>query len=295
MNSWYPPSKPRPVSGGIAARSSRGAIAQTWWSGRFIEVLESIGLGARLQRGRSYARKGQVIDLDLDAGRVSATVQGSRVRPYRVRISLTAYGKSEWALAEHALATQASYTAALLAGRMPADIEEVFASVGLSLFPANAAELSLDCSCPDPAVPCKHLAAVCYLLAESFDDDPFRILAWRGREREDLLANLRALRTAGGPAADATETGSPAPPLSECLEGYFRAGGRIDAERPPETAVDALLSQAPALPLAARGTDIVEALRPLYRELGCLVATGADVSTPAHGSAGSGTTGTGSR
>jgi uncharacterized Zn finger protein len=268
MSSWYPPSRPRAVEGGIAARSSRGAIAKTWWSERFIEVLEAIGLGGRLQRGRSYARKGQVIDLDLDAGRVSATVQGSRVRPYRVRISLTAYGKSEWAAVERALAEQASYTASLLAGRMPEDIEQVFAAVGLSLFPASAAELSLDCSCPDGQVPCKHLAAVCYLLAESFDADPFRILAWRGREREDLLANLRALRSAGGPAADAAEAGSGAAPLSECLQGYFRLGGRIDAERAPETAVDALLSQVPELPLEVRGARVTELLRPLYRKMG---------------------------
>ena len=66
---------------------------------------------------------------------------------------------------------------------MPDDIEDVFAGVGLSLFPASAGELSLDCSCPDWEVPCKHLAATFYLLAESFDDDPFRILAWRGRPR----------------------------------------------------------------------------------------------------------------
>src|SRR5262245_12260028 len=85
--SWYPPqSRPRAVDGGLKARSARGAIAQTWWSERFIEVLEEIGLGSRLQRGRNYARRGQVISLDIDAGLVSARVQGSRAKPYRVRI-----------------------------------------------------------------------------------------------------------------------------------------------------------------------------------------------------------------
>lgn len=83
-STWYPPpSRPRPVEGGIKARSTRGAIAQTWWSERFIAVLEDIGLGNRLQRGRSYARKGQVISLQVDAGLVTALVQGSRARPYR--------------------------------------------------------------------------------------------------------------------------------------------------------------------------------------------------------------------
>ena len=206
MSRWFPPpSRPRAVEGGLKARSARGAIAQTWWSERFIEVLEDIGMGNRLQRGRSYARKGQVMSLDVAAGSVTALVQGSRARPYRVRIGIAAFGKSEWAQAESALAGNAWYTAKLLAGEMPDDIEDVFGGLGLPLFPATAREFSLDCSCPDFAVPCKHVAATFYLLAESFDDDPFAILAWRGRERDDLLANLQAARFAGPPAADRVE------------------------------------------------------------------------------------------
>src|SRR5215469_8110145 len=154
VSSWYPPqSKPRPVDGGLRARSARGAIGQTWWSERFIEVLEEIGLGSRLQRGRNYARRGQVISLDIDAGLVSARVQGSRARPYRVRIGITAFGKAEWARLEQALAASAWYTGRLLAGEMPEDIEDVFAHAGLALFPVTSRDLSLDCSCPDWEVP----------------------------------------------------------------------------------------------------------------------------------------------
>ena len=137
MSNWFPPpSRPRPVDGGLKARSTRGAIAQTWWSQRFIEVLEGIGMGSRLQRGRSYARKGQVISMDVAPGLVTAQVQGSRVRPYRVRIGIGAFGKGEWAQVEGALAENAWYAAALLSGEMPDDIEDVFAGLGLSLFPA---------------------------------------------------------------------------------------------------------------------------------------------------------------
>lgn len=96
MSNWFPPpSQPRPVDG-IKARSKRGAIAQTWWSERFIEVLESLGVGSRLQRGRVYARKGQVIDLTVDAGSATARVQGSRTRPYRVRVGLPTFDKAAW-------------------------------------------------------------------------------------------------------------------------------------------------------------------------------------------------------
>jgi uncharacterized Zn finger protein len=260
VSSWFPPpSRPRPVEGGLKARSARGQIAQTWWSRRFITVLEEIGLGGRMQRGRTYARKGQVISLDIAAGTVTAQVQGSRVRPYRVRVGITAYGKPEWARLERALAASAWYSAKLLSGEMPEDIEEVFAGEGLSLFPAEADDLSMDCSCPDWEVPCKHIAAVFYLLAESFDDDPFRILAWRGRDREDLLANLQAARTAGAPAADLA--GSSGTPLAECLDSYFAMRGDLVL---PGSNSESMLSQLPETAVTVRGLPLADLLEPAY-------------------------------
>ncbi len=261
-----PPSKPRAVDGGLKARSRRGAIAQTWWSERFIGVLEDIGMGSRLQRGRSYARKGQVVSLDVDAGMVSAQVQGSRARPYRVRIGLAAFGKADWAKLERELAGNAWYLAKLLAGEMPEDIEDAFGGLGLPLFPTNASELTLDCSCPDWEVPCKHLAAVFYLLAESFDADPFTILAWRGREREDLLANLHAARSDGPPAADVAERAGP--PLSDCLDSYFALQGDLPTTGLQVTASDALLDQLPPVEVAVRGLALTELLRPAYVAFG---------------------------
>jgi uncharacterized Zn finger protein len=269
VNNWFgPPSRPRAVEGGLKARSTRGAIAQSWWSERFIDVLEGIGLGNRLQRGRSYARAGQVISMEVGPGSVTARVQGSRAQPYRVRIGITAFGKSQWAQAEHALAGNAWYTAMLLSGEMPEDIEDVFAGLGLSLFPGAADELSLDCSCPDTAVPCKHLAATFYLLAESFDDDPFAILAWRGRERADLLANLQAARCAGPPAADRGER--PGRPLADCLGSYFAPQAQTRAPAPPVTSPTALLDQLPPVTLTVASRPLTELLRPAYLALGAL-------------------------
>ncbi len=263
MNSWYPPpSRPRPVEDGLKARTARGPIAQTWWSRRFVTVLEDIGLGSRLQRGRSYARKGQVISLDVDAGAVTARVQGSRARPYRVRIGITAFGKPEWAKLERALAASAWYSAKLLAGEMPEDIEEVFAAQGLPLFPAAAQELSMDCSCPDWEVPCKHIAAAFYLLAEAFDDDPFTILAWRGRDRDDLLANLQAARSDGPPAADAA--GRAGTPLSECLASYFAVQGEIAPLTRQATVSGTVLGQLPQVSVSIRGQALAALLEPAY-------------------------------
>jgi uncharacterized Zn finger protein len=189
-----PPSKPRPVADGIRARSRRGAIGSTWWSQRFIAVLESFGMGPRLTRGRSYARRGQVVTLDVAAGQVTALVQGSRARPYRVLIGVEELSEADWRRAENELAGRAIFLAKLLAGEMPAEVEEAFAACSLSLFPARASDLDTACSCPDWANPCKHVAAVYYLLAEAFDDDPFLIFTWRGRAKDELLEGLRGRR-----------------------------------------------------------------------------------------------------
>jgi uncharacterized Zn finger protein len=263
VSSWFPPpSRPRPVENGLKARTARGPIAQTWWSRRFTTVLEDIGLGGRMQRGRTYARKGQVISLDVAAGTVTALVQGSRVRPYRVRVGIAAFGKPEWARLERALAASAWYCAKLLSGEMPDDIEEVFAAEGLPLFPASSGELAMDCSCPDWEVPCKHIAAVFYLLAESFDDDPFRILAWRGRGRDDLLANLEAARGDGPPAADIA--GRSGTPLTDCLDSYFAMAGGIEPPAPPATASGSLLGQLPEIAVTVRASRLADLLEPAY-------------------------------
>lgn len=260
MNDWYPPSRPR-AADGLKARSARGAIAQTWWSQRFIEVLEGMGMGSRMQRGKNYARRGQVISLEIGPGLVTAEVQGSRVRPYRVRIGIAAFGKGEWLQIEAVLAESALYTAALLSGEMPADIENVFGALELPLFPATARDLSLDCSCPDFAVPCKHLAATFYLLAEAFDEDPFTILAWRGRDREDLLENLAAARSGGRPAADRASSG---PALTDCLDSFFVRQSTLPVPGPPVASSTALLDQLPEVTVSVRRRGLAEILRPAY-------------------------------
>ncbi|GIJ25549.1 hypothetical protein Vqi01_07110 [Micromonospora qiuiae] len=193
---------PRRVDGGLRARSARGAIGVSWWSRRFLEVLESFALGTRLTRGRSYARAGQVLQIDIAPGAVSALVQGSRAQPYRVRIALSPFPARLWSRIEKQLAAQAFFSARLLAGDLPAELEELFVAAGAPLFPATVTELEQHCSCPDFAVPCKHLAATFYLLAEAFDADPFALLHWRGRSRAELLDRLRELRGAGAPASD---------------------------------------------------------------------------------------------
>ncbi|MCI0694324.1 SWIM zinc finger family protein [candidate division KSB1 bacterium] len=232
----YPRSVPKAVKDGIKTKSRGGSIGKTWWSKRWIGVLESFHMGARLGRGRSYARHGQVMSIDVQEGLVTAKVQGSRPKPYQIKIALKPLSQKDWNKVTEAMAEQAVFVAKLLAGEMPQNIEDAFEAAKVPLFPKSSRELETDCSCPDWANPCKHIAAVYYLLAEQFDDDPFLIFKLRGKSKEQLINELREKR-AGADAfeeatgAEETELGVAfsTAPLEECLETFWEAGAELAA------------------------------------------------------------------
>jgi uncharacterized Zn finger protein len=297
----YSSSGPIAVEGGIKAKSKRGAIGEQWWSRRFIAVLESFGMTGRLQRGRNYARRGQVLEFSLVAGKVTARVQGSRPTPYKVSLAVQPLTAAQWKKVESRLAAQALFRARLLAGEMPAEIEQVFADAGTPLFPESSRDLTMDCNCPDWGFPCKHVAAVCYVLAEAFDDDPFAMLAWRGKSRADLLAALRGMgasRTPGGAAGSgaagsgaagrAPASGPSGPsamvspalavlsdvagrPLEESLADFWSPGlsqARLRASPPsPATPPDLLLRLSEPPPALVRGQQLRDLLPPAYAAL----------------------------
>ena len=205
---WYESTSPKEVKGGIRAQSKRGTFASNWWGKRWTQTLESFDIGARLSRGRSYARKGQVASLKIGKGRVSATVQGSQSSAYRIEIELKAFTGKQWQQIIDRLVEQPIFAAQLLGNEMPEDIEAVFAAAGLSLFPQKSRDLQTDCSCPDWSNPCKHIAAVFYLMAEAFDKDPFLLFRLRGVEREEFL---ELLKDSGAAQAAAAEEAEPEP------------------------------------------------------------------------------------
>lgn len=186
-------------------------FASQWWAKRWLAVLQSFGWESRLARGRSYARHGHVLSIEVSPGLVEAKVQGSRPRPYAVKIKVRAWRREEWRAAVAVLGQQAAFAAKLLAGEMPTDVEGALATAGLSLFP-DREDITTTCSCPDWANPCKHVAAVYYLLGQRFDEDPFLLFLLRGRSREELLSALRAERARHAAARPARE--NPLPPLA---------------------------------------------------------------------------------
>jgi uncharacterized Zn finger protein len=185
------------LDGPVRAVSKRGAIGREWWGVQWVEALERIGHGGRLDRGKRYARNGSVLRLEIGQGIAYAEVSGSYGNSYRTAIHVRVLDNEQWEKALRALSEQAIYAAKLLAGEMPGDVEAVFQDVGLSLFPLSRKDIQFECSCPDYGDPCKHCAAVYYLLAEQFDADPFILFHLRGRNRDSVLETLRVHRGAG--------------------------------------------------------------------------------------------------
>jgi uncharacterized Zn finger protein len=277
---FYPRSQPRQARGGIKAQSRRGGFGQSWWARRWIEVLESFDIGARLGRGRSYARGGQVLAIDIQKGLIKASVQGSQRKPYQIQIKVRTLTAKEWDKIVQALSRQALFAAQLLAGRMPENIEEVFLAAKLSLFPRKQADLATDCSCPDWSNPCKHIAAVYYLLGEEFDRDPFLIFKLRGMEREELLRRLgtepaptgrkgRKMAVTASTPKQETETMMPPEPLPLTPE-VFWSKTVADQDQTGEVSIPSLAAALPKrlgnFPFWRAQENFISALEEIYRQ-----------------------------
>lgn len=257
----YPESRPIPTTDGIATTRQRGAMASTWWSKRFTEVLESYGLGARMQRGRRYARSGQVLSIDVTPGLLVAQVQGSRRTPYMVSIRPAAVADSAWDRLEEVLRSRVGFVARLLAGEVPVELEEACDDAGIDLFPQRWSQLQAACSCPDWENPCKHLAAVLYVFADQLDADPWLLLAWRGRSRDELLAHLDALSPTA--RTDGLPVWWPLVPGGTDLE---RIRWRPPTPSPPAEPA-AVLDRLPDLDATVAGTPATQLLAGAYETL----------------------------
>jgi uncharacterized Zn finger protein len=265
--SWWERHGPRLPSHGIKAHTRQGAFGKTWWASRWIAALERLVNPSRLARGRNYARTGQVVSLEVDRDGVKAVVQGSRPAPYRVSIGFTRLTDADWDRVIEAMAAEALYAARLLSGEMPEQIQDLFSAAGCSLFPSEEDDMHTYCSCPDWANPCKHIAAVHYLLGERFDEDPFLMFWLRGRSQTEIVAALRARRTGPDGEAGAEIELSVEPDMTT----FWTA--------PPQTEEVALhfaLPESDALPIKRLGpapfvrdqAAYTAAMERLYREIG---------------------------
>ncbi len=208
-----------------------------------------------------------MLSIDFAGPKIRAKVQGSQRTPYSVAIELRALSDAHWNQVIEALSEQAIFAAKLLAGEMPEDIESAFDAVGAPLFPQSARDLSTSCSCPDSANPCKHIAAVYYLLGERFDDDPFLIFQARGRSREQIIAALRQRRSEASQALPVVMAApvEQVPALEELLATFYQAGPELEAIAPhiaPPAIEAALLRRLGPAPAA-----IDDDLKAVYRAM----------------------------
>ena len=233
-------------------------ICESWWGHRLLEGLAD-GDHARLSRGRSYMRRGAVTDVTVtpDRAMVAARVEGSRRGAYRVSVVYQTVEDYRWDRILADLAEDSDAVAALLAGELPEDLEEVFAEHGVRLFPDSVDDLDIHCTCPDWGYPCKHGAAVLFAFASLLDQDALPYLAWLGRTEEEILDAVGASGAGSGPAG---ELEVEVTPLAERV-GDFWAG----------PAPEPLALPRPFDPLAhweGATPGVVSRLAPMYDILG---------------------------
>ena len=153
----------------------RKTYGNTWWGKQWLNALTNIDYSNRLPRGRSYANRGMVQEISIEGNRIKATVAGSRPRPYKVNISVAAFTAAEKAKIISMVTDNPAYLSQLLNRRLPTELNDICARKGIDIFPSRWDDLEGGCSCPDWAVPCKHMASVLYLIANEIDKNPFLV------------------------------------------------------------------------------------------------------------------------
>lgn len=243
---------------------------QTWWSQRFIKILESFKLGGRLARGKAYAQEAKVLKINISSGLVTAAVQGSRKSSYRISIRFEPLPDQAWKQVLYNMTRKAIYATEMLLDRMPTDIETVFAHAGSSLFPERLEDLKSECDCPDWSNPCKHIAATYYVLAQHFDLDPFLIFVWRGRLKTQILEALRQTWKQGKPRSGPLSN-SRVGLTAEDVQRFWHGEDRNDhaasldpfSKAVPDTSIKSL---GPA-PLELNGQELGAILAECYNEV----------------------------
>jgi uncharacterized Zn finger protein len=253
--------QPREDRRSAAGPRRRRGFGLTWWGEAWVTALEQRARldPNRLPRGRGYARGGTVGELAIAPGEVRAAVQGRRVRPYQVRVRVRVLEAEEWDRVLDAIAARIGHAAALLDGELLPEVADDVRSAGTDLLPGPG-ELQPRCSCPDWADPCKHAAAVCYLVAGALDADPFSLLLLRGRRRDEVLAGLRARRRSAEVTMAAPDRSQPGADAGvDARQAYQRSPAPLPAPPlpAPRPGQPSVLSVDPPSGAGLRSEDLV--------------------------------------
>ena len=184
-------------------------FGKTYWGEQFLNALQHIDYSNRLPRGRSYASNGSVKSIDIDKNRIKAKVKGSRPSPYKIDIVVPEFTENQKKQLLSIIQNNTSILANLLNRQLPTDLLKIATEHGIQIFPKKWSDFNMQCSCPDWAVPCKHLAAVIYIIANEIDLNPFKVLELHGL---DVLKEL---------AKQGIEIENSGKEKIESLDGYF--------------------------------------------------------------------------
>ena len=249
----------------LTALGDDGLGQQPWWVEQWMELINGYRFKKRLERAWGYAREGHVTSIRFEGRRVHARVQGTDDAPYKVKLWLDVLNDDDWGYVLEALAQKARWSAQLLAGIMPADIERAFAASGKRLFPFKLQEVRSECTCPDKANPCKHISAVYFLMGDRFSEDPFVLFQLRGRNRARLLEDLAeyrrkaladlAKKAKSKATSSSSSDGTPLPPHAAVQDPalWWRYNRNLDGDLvvvTPALEGDTGLDDAGELPLA---------------------------------------------
>ncbi len=266
----------------MAVEPTQSLAEREWWAQRWIDVLESFGWRRRLERARNYVREGRVLNLQFKGHQVLAQVQGTAPEPYNVALGLDPFSDEQWGYVIEELSHQAIFAAKLLAGEMPQTIEEAFTASGLSLFPFSKFDIHSQCDCPDPVNPCKHIGAVYYLLGDTFSRDPFMLFELRGRTKQQIIDDLRQLRSVSDPLdRDAPVQVDIHSPFANLNYRFWQYAAQLDPSlvviAPPPTQDNVLdllgpfpLEENPLSPISSGRTErqhVLDVFRQIYRQV----------------------------
>ncbi|MCG2711391.1 MAG: hypothetical protein L6416_03595 [Candidatus Omnitrophica bacterium] len=165
-------------------------ITKTWWGKSWNINLESYAdYSNRIGRGRSYVRNNAVLDLQIKSGIIESLVQGTRNTPYKVKIKIKALKKDTWKNIKKACQGEFDSLQELFEGKFPKSLSEIFTNKKSGLFPSPQ-EISFDCSCPDWADMCKHVAATLYGIGARLDLKPELFFELRDVKMKDLVTGV---------------------------------------------------------------------------------------------------------
>jgi uncharacterized Zn finger protein len=169
---------------------SGNTLAASWWGKAWNANLEGYAdFSNRIGRGRSYVRHGAVLDLKIDSGKIQALVQGTYAAPYKVEIIISPLKKTAWQQVIDQCRGRIDSLEALLTGTLPRAMETILTQQGQGIFPSPR-EITFDCSCPDWASMCKHVAATLYGVGARLDTDPSLFFLLRNVNKQDLVLSV---------------------------------------------------------------------------------------------------------